>query len=151
KKVDNSSEVFFRTNWPLNSCGFFIKFLSDFRNTVFIVRTHTVHLVDESKARNFVFIGLCPNRFRLRLNTRDGVEDSDRPIKNAKRSLYFNRKVYVSRGIDNVDCLFVPATCSSGRCDRNSSFLLLNHPVHRRSSIVNFTDLVALSSVVKNP
>ena len=44
------------------------------------VRAGSVHLVDEGDSRHAVAIGLAPDRLRLRLDPRDGVEDGDRAV-----------------------------------------------------------------------
>src|SRR5215510_14917742 len=52
--------------------------------------------------------------------------------------------------IDDVDTMVFPEACRRGRGDRDAAFLLLFHPVHRRCSFMNFTDLVVNSGVVKD-
>ena len=60
----------------------------------------------------------------------------------------------MSRGIDQVDlvliALVVPECGRSGRGDRDTALLLLNHPVHGSCSFVRFTDLVGLTRVEKD-
>ena len=52
--------------------------------------------------------------------------------------------------IDDVDQVALPHTCGCSRCDRDTALLLLLHPVHGGSAIVNFTDLVVNTGVEKD-
>jgi hypothetical protein len=67
-----------------------------------------VHLVDEHNPRHPVTISLRPNRFGLRLDTGDGVDDRDRPVQHPQRALDFNREIDVAGGIDQVDPMVAP-------------------------------------------
>ena len=49
--------------------------------------------------------------------------------------------------IDNVDTVVLPGASGGSRRDGNSTLLLLLHPVHGRTSLVDLTDLVRLSGV----
>ena len=90
---------------------------------------------------------MAPHRFGLRLNTGHGVKDGDGAVEHAERTLYFNREVHVSGGVDDVDLVAVPLTGGSGRGDGDTALLLLDHPVHGGGAFVHFTDLVVLTGV----
>ena len=53
----------------------------------------------------------------------------------------------MTRGVDNIDSMVLPEGRGSSGGDCDTSLLLLNHPVHRSSTIVSFTDLVVDTSV----
>ena len=53
-------------------------------------------------------------------------------------------------GIDNVNPVVIPPARRCRRRDGNSSFLLLLHPVHDGSAVVNFPDLVSTAGVVQD-
>ena len=55
----------------------------------------------------------------------------------------------MSRGIDDVYSCTLPVTCCCSWCDCYTSLLLLNHPVHSSSTVVNFTNFVSSTSVEK--
>src|SRR5690606_33284001 len=114
------------------------------------VSTHTVHFVHESQARNAILVSLTPYGFRLRLYTTYGTVHHHCTVKNPHGTLYFNREVYVTWGIDDVDTvlgeLLGHARPETGRsCGRNGdpALLLLRHPVHGRGAFVGFTELMA--------
>ena len=115
------------------------------------VGTHAVHLVDESEARNIVFVHLPPDRFGLRLNSLYGGKDAYGTIQHTKGPLHFCGEVDVAGRIDDIyavvdACSWAILGCPFARnCGgRNgySSLTLLFHPVGGSISIVNFTDLV---------
>jgi len=60
----------------------------------------------------------------------------------------------VAGGVDNVNVIFLvavgPVDGCSGRGDRNPPFLLLFHPVHRGSPVVDFTDLMTYPGIIEN-
>jgi hypothetical protein len=63
----------------------------------------TIHLVHEGEPGNAILVRLTPDRFRLGLDAAYGTEKSDGAVKDAERALDFNRKVDMTRGIDDVD------------------------------------------------
>ena len=76
-------------------------------------------------------------------------------VQHAERTLHLDRKVDVSRGVDQVDLvlfvLIVPECGGSGRGNGDTALLLLNHPVHRSAAFVYLTDLVGFTRVKKDP
>ena len=106
------------------------------------VRAGDVHLVDISHTRNIVILSLTPNGLSLRLNAAASSQDCYSAIEYAQGTLNLYREVHVTRRINDVDAMIFPM---AGRCsgrDRDTTLLLLNHPVHRCSTIMYFTDLV---------
>src|SRR5919204_132262 len=57
------------------------------------VGAHAVHLVDVGDARDVVLVGLAPDRLRLGLDARDGVEERDGAVEHAQRSLHLDGEV----------------------------------------------------------
>ena len=57
-------------------------------------------------------------------------------------------------GIDDIDCIFpvlpFPRSLGSSRGDGDTTFLLLGHPVHGRSTVVNLTDFVGHAGIIQN-
>mmetsp|Transcript_17545 Transcript_17545/g.44174 ORF Transcript_17545/g.44174 Transcript_17545/m.44174 type:complete len:224 (-) Transcript_17545:1025-1696(-) len=141
----------------------------DHVNTVEEVCADLVHLVDEHDPRNLVAVSLTPDRFGLRLNTGVCVEHANCAVEHGQGAFNFDREVNVSGRIDDVEAElgFVsrvainagwvyavlgaePERRGRSRRDRDATLLLLLHPVHRGSAIVDFTDLVRFTGVIEN-
>jgi len=97
-----------------------------------------------------ILISLTPNGLRLRLNATLCAKDGNRTVENTKRTLNFNGKVNVTRGINDVDTVTLPETGGSSRSDSDTTLLLLSHPVHCCGTVVNLTDLVVNTGVEKD-
>src|SRR5580658_2105581 len=110
-----------------------------------------VHLVDEADAGHAVPVGLPPDGLGLRLDAGDGVEDRDRTVKDAQRSLDLHGEVHVAGRIDDVDGVAEPARGGRGRRDRDAAFLLLLHPVHGGCALMDLTELVVDAGVEQDP
>jgi hypothetical protein len=115
------------------------------------VRAGAVHLVDERDARHLVLVRLPPDRLRLWLHARDGVEDCDRAVEDAQAALDLDRKVHVPGRIDDVHPIVAPERRRRSRRDRDPALLLLGHPVHRRGALVHLSHLVGAAGVVEDP
>jgi hypothetical protein len=92
----------------------------------------------------------APDRLRLRLDPRDGVEDGDRAVQDAQRALDLGREVDVAGRVDDVDPMALPLARGGGRGDRDPPLLLLLHPVHDGSALVDLTHLVGAARVVED-
>jgi hypothetical protein len=82
--VDLAFEVIFFAKRKQNRPGFRSEFLAHAVDRHFKVSPDAIHFVDERDPRDVVFRRLPPNRFRLRLHARYGVEDGDGAIENAE-------------------------------------------------------------------
>ena len=67
------------------------------------VGADAVHLVDVGDARHVVLVGLTPHGLRLGLDTGDRVEQRDRSVEHAQRTLDLDREVDVAGRVDDVD------------------------------------------------
>src|SRR5690606_28141485 len=153
-KVDHTFEVLFGANRQLHRYGSDVQTIAQLLNHTHEVRTRTIHLVDEHDAGNFIFVGLTPHRFGLRLHAGGTAEHHNRTIEYAQRTLDLNREVYVTRGIDNIDAmlfeLLLHATPEGGdrcRSNRDAALLLLRHPVGGRSAVMHLAELVAQAGI----
>ena len=109
-----------------------------------------VELVDEADPRNLVAVGLAPDRFGLRLDSGDAVEDGDGSVENPQAPLDLDGEVDVTGGVDDVDGVVVPDAGGGGRGDGDPPLLLLLHPVHRGCAFVDFADLVVATRVIED-
>ena len=113
-----------------------------------------VHLVYKSDPGNIVFISLSPYSLRLRFNAAYRTKDSDRAVKDSERTLHLDSEIHVTRGIYNIYLIvFIPVfpeRRSSSRGDCNSSFLLLNHPVHLCITIMHLAHPVSTAGIEQN-
>jgi hypothetical protein len=116
------------------------------------IGAHLVHLVDERDARHLVTIGLPPHGLALRLHAVTAIEYGDRAVEHAQAALDLDREIDVAGRIDDVDAMLLaferavarrPEAVRRRAGDGDAALLLLHHPVHRGSALVNFTELVA--------
>ncbi len=115
------------------------------------VRPDPVHLVDEGDPRHPIAVGLAPDRLRLRLHARDGVEHRHRAIEHAQRALDLHREVHVPGCVYDVDRVVAPVGGRRRRRDRDPALLLLDHPVHGRRPFVDLAHLVDAARVEEDP
>ena len=118
------------------------------------VGTDAVVLVDIGDTGNAVAACLTPNGLGLGLNACDCVEDCDSTVENAKGTLDLSGEVDVARGVDDLeavlDIVLLPEARGSSGGDGYTALLLLNHPVHGGSALMNLTDLMGFTRVVEN-
>ena len=114
-----------------------------------VVRTGTIHLVDERETRHSVFVGLTPHRFGLRLHAAYSAIHHASAVEHAHRTFNLNGEVDVTRGINNVDAMLgvirghaTPVTGRRGRSNGNTALLFLLHPVHGGGAVMHFANLV---------
>ncbi|EAQ30599.1 hypothetical protein NAP1_07465 [Erythrobacter sp. NAP1] len=169
-EVDEAFEARFDADRQVQDSRGRTEAVDDRLHAVLEVGAGAVELVDEAHPRNLVLVGLTPDSLGLRLNAGNAVEACNRAVEHAQRTLDFNGEVNVAGGVDDVDAVLgrvraqflgiahrihvgifrVPETSGRSRRDRDPALLLLLHPVHRRSTIVHFADLVGLAGVVED-
>src|SRR5664280_1136414 len=150
-QVDDADEVGLGADRELDDQRVGVQPLTDGLHAEVERRTRTVELVDEADARDAVLVGLTPYGHRLRLYTRDAVEDTHCAVEDAQRALYLDGEVDVAGRVDDVDLGVFPETGRRGRRDRDAALLLLLHPVHRRGAVVHLADLVVDAGVEQDP
>src|SRR5262249_31413652 len=158
-EVDNTLVLILLADRPLERNRRDTEALLDRVDVHLEVGADLVHLVDEHDARNPELVGLTPDGLRLRLDTVATVENRDRTVEDAERTLDFDREVDVAGRVDDVDPVGdageralsrLPEAVRRGRGDRDPALLLLDHVVHRRGAFVDLTDLVVDARVVEN-
>ena len=104
-----------------------------------------------------VLVGLTPNLFRLWLHAAHSAVHHASTVEHTHRAFHFDREVDVARGVNDVETIRRPlhfhAAPEAGRSsggNRDAAFLFLFHPVHRRSAIMHFAELVAHARVEQN-
>src|SRR6056297_1051354 len=150
-QINQTTKVFFRPDRQLQRQRIGTKALADHINATLKVGTNTIHLINKGDTGNTVFIGLTPDSFGLRLNPTNRTENSNGSIENLERALYFDGKVDVSGGINNIDTMVLPETGGCSGRNSNTTLLLLLHPVHGRSAIMDFAELMGYTGVKKDP
>lgn len=141
-QVDDAHEVVLGTDRELEHERLRTEAVDDRVDGEVEVRTELVHLVDEADTGDVVLVRLTPHGLGLGLDALLAVEDGDRTVEDAERTLHLDREVHVTRGVDDVDLVVVPEARRRGRRDRDAALLLLRHPVHGGCAVVDFTDLV---------
>ena len=136
--------------WKLDRDRFVRKSIFDTFDTHCKISTDFVDLIYETHTRYMVFVALSPYCLSLRLYSIRRRENRYSSIQYSHRSFYFDREVYVTWSIDDIDTVTFPETSSSSRSNSNTSLLFLSHPIHRRSTFMYFTDLVVFTCIKKN-
>ena len=161
-QVDDPLEIIFLADRQLQTDRVLSKSGTDLLYGIVEIGAKNVHLVDESHSRNVVCVCLTPYIFRLRLNTALGAEYANRTVQYTQGTLNLYGEVHVSRSINDIDpvlqgirlrlaVLFqCPVTGGGSGSDRDTSLLLLLHPVHCRSTFMSITDLVVYAGIVEN-
>ena len=146
-KVDDPAEIFLFSDGKFDRNGVCAEALLDHLFDAVKIRAVNIHFVYIRNAGHPVGIRLTPNGFRLGLDAALCAERSHRAVKHAQRTLDFYRKVNVSRGIDDIETVSFPNAGRRSRGDRNTAFLLLNHPVHRSGTVVRLADFVSFTRI----
>ena len=115
------------------------------------VGTGAIHLVDEAHPGHLVLVGLAPHRLGLGLHSGHAVEHGHGAIQHPQRTLHLDREVHVARRVDDVDAVVPPEAAGGRGGDGDAPLLLLLHPVHGGSAVVDLTDLVVDTGVVEDP
>ena len=153
-QVDDAPEVVLGAHRDLSGHGVSVETILHGLDSVEEVSTHAVILVNEGDAGDVEGRSLTPNGLRLGLNAGNGVEDGDSAIEDAQAALDLGGEVNVARGVDDLDAVvltvLVPEARGSSGGNGYAALLLLNHPVHGGSALMDLTDLVGLTGVVKN-
>ena len=158
-EVDDAPEVVFSAHRDLSGHSVGAQAIAHGLDRVEEVSAHAVVLVDEGDARNAVALGLTPHRLGLRLHARNGVEHGDSAVENAQGALDLGGEVDVAGSVDDLEAVglailgaarVLPEARGGGSGDGYAALLLLDHPVHSGSAVVNLTDLVGLARVVED-
>ncbi len=114
------------------------------------IGSDTIHLVHKTETRDVVFGSLPPNRFGLRFNTSDTIEDSDTTIKHAQRTLHFSGKVNVTGCINDIDLMIGPFCGYGSRCNRDAAFTFLIHIISCGCTFMNFAHAMHHTGIIEN-
>jgi hypothetical protein len=102
-QIDNALEVVLSADRQLHDDRGCTKTGLDHRHRAIEIGAGLVHLVAEDHARDVVLVGLAPDSLGLRLNTGIGVEQRNRAVEHAQRTLDFNGEVNVAWSVDDVE------------------------------------------------
>ena len=153
-EIDHALERLFGTDRNLDGerCG--SEHILHLTDNLEEVCSGAVHLVNVTDAGHVVFVSLTPYGLALRLNSAHGAESSDGTVEHTQRTLHLNGEVDVSRGVDQVDFVFVvpvvPESGGSGGGDCDTALLLLLHPVHGGCAVMHLSDLVGKTGIEKD-
>ena len=150
QQVDNALECGFSANRELHCNSLSVKSVVNGLNCVKEICAYGIHLVNKCDTRYMVMICLSPNGFRLGLNAVLSTEYCYGTIKYAERTFNFYSEVYVPWSINDVYSVSFPMAGGSCGSNGNPAFLFLFHPVHGSCAIMNFTNLMIYTGVVKN-
>ena len=150
-QVDDAEEVGFGADRQLEDQRGGVEPLDHHVDAAEEVGARAVELVDEAHPGHGVLVGLAPHGHGLRLDTGDTVEHRDGTVEDAERALDLGGEVDVTGRVDDVDLVVLPPAGGRGGGDGDAALLLLLHPVHRGSALVDLTDLVGDAGVEQDP
>src|SRR5262249_26748212 len=78
-------------------------------------------------------------------------EEGDRAVEHPEVSLDLDGEVDVARRVQDVDPVALPLRGRGGGGDGDAALLLLLHPVHDGSALVDLTPLVGAAGAVEDP
>ena len=149
-KVDDTFERILRADWQLNRNSVTFQTVMDHAQNVKEVCTHDVHFVHVDHTWNFVVISLSPNGFRLWFNTALCAHNGYRTVQYTQGTLNFYGEVNMARGVDDIDTVAFPVAGGCSGSNGNTTFLLLNHPVHGRAAVMSLTNFMVNTGVVQD-
>ena len=124
--------------------------LLDIRQGLGVVGPLPVHLGDEENPGQIELVGVIPHFFRRHFHAGDGVNDHDRSVYGLEAVFGVDDKIGVSRGIDDVDLVFLPLEMVERGTDTQAAFDFLRLKIHHRGSIVDPPEAVRGTSVKKH-
>src|SRR5262249_1154044 len=136
-EIDDALEIVLGTDRQLDGDRLGAEARLDVVEAAEIVRADLVHLVGENDARDAILVALAPYRLRLRLHALVGIEHAYRGVEDAERALHLDGEVDVPGRVDDVEALLAPDGGGRGRRYRDAALLLLLHPVHGGSALMD--------------
>ena len=149
-EIDDALEIGFGADRQLDADRTSADLRADLFDAAIEIGADLVHLVDENDARHMILVGLAPNGLGLRLDALVAVEHAYRAVEHAQRTLDLDGEIDVAGRVDDVQALAVPEGRRRGGGDRNATLLLLLHPVHGRSAIMHFADLMRFAGIIED-
>ena len=154
-QVGHAAEFVIAAERDLAEQGVGAEALADAFHAMREVGADAVHLVDVAHARHVVLVGQAPVGLGLRLDAGDAVEDHNRAVENAQRTVHLDREIDVSGRIDDVDLEALPLGRDRRALDRDAALALLLHVVGRGRAlavlgVVHVDDLVLATGVIEH-
>ena len=152
-QVDHSLEIVLFADRPLHEDGIAAHLFADLLDDASVVGAGAIHFVDKRQTRHVIALHLPVNGQRLRLYAADSAQNEDRSVQHAETALDFNGEVDVAGRVDQVDHHVVPLNGGGGTGDRDPTFALEVHVVHRGAVAAAFdlVDSMDPASVKQDP
>ena len=109
-----------------------------------------VQLVDENDTGDVVAVGEAPVGFRLGLHASHTLNDENRAVQHAQRTVHFDVEVDMAGGVDDVDAVVLPLARHRCRGDGDPPLPLLLHVVRGGIAVVHFPDPMGYPGVVQD-
>ena len=133
-QIDDPLEFLAGTNRQLQQDRIVAQFLAHLPNDAERVGSGAVHFVDERQTGNVVAIHLAVDGDRLGLDAADRAQNQDRPVQNAETTFYFDRKIHMSGGVDQINREILPLDGRGRAGDRDATLAFQFHVVHGRAA-----------------
>ena len=149
-QIDNATEAIFLADRKLNGHRVGMEAVPHHLHAAIEIGADAVHLIDEGNTGNMVLVGLTPDGFGLGLDPADRTENRHRAVKHLQRALHLDSEVDMTGSVDDIDAVVFPETGGRRGGDGNAALLLLLHPVHGGGAVMDFTDFMRNTGIVKN-
>ena len=126
-----------------------LKLAIDLLDHALKIRADAVHLVHKCNPGNVVPVRLSPDRLGLGLHPLHRRENPDGTVQHPQAALDLSTEIHMPGRVHNVDFVSLPVTGGSCGGDGDAPLLLLLHPIHHRSTLIDRTHLVALAGVIE--
>ena len=150
EKIHYAGKGVFGADGQIQRNGLGRENLLDVRKGLGVVGPLAVHLGDEKNPGQIELVGVIPHFFRRHFHAGDGVDDHDRSVHGLEAVFGVDDEVGVSRGIDDVDLVFLPLYMVERGTDTQAVFDFLRLKIHHRGSIVDPPEAVRGTSVKKH-
>ena len=109
-----------------------------------------VELVHKDNTSDFGVVGVAPVGLGLGFNTTGSTKDADAAVEHFQGTINLNRKVNVSRGIDDVHAMAIPEASGGSGLNGNAALCLLLHEVGGGFSVMDLTRFVNFTGELEN-
>jgi hypothetical protein len=150
-EIHNAFKFRFFANWNLQGDRIGLEPVPDHVYYAEEICPDPIHLVHKGHSGHAIPVGLTPHGFGLWFHPAHSTKDRNCAIQHPQGAFDLNSEINMAWGINYIYPMVFPIACGGRRSDGYSSFLLLDHKVHDRLSIMDLADLMRHTGIKKYP